>query len=70
MPPVRQALREAGEAIHVAAWPHGKEHHQIASRHYAFEGGCFVLAAAMYLTKSMFPKDFELKMTRKRNAPR
>jgi nitrilase len=59
MPPVRQALHESGETIHVASWPHGKERHQIASRHYAFEGRCFVLAAAMYLEKSMFPADFE-----------
>jgi nitrilase len=61
MPPARQVLHEAGETIHVAAWPHGKEHHQVASRHYAFEGRCFVLAAAMYLEKNMFPKDFELR---------
>jgi len=61
MPPARQALHEAGESIHIAAWPHGKEHHQIASRHYAFEGRCFVLAAAMYLETAMFPKDFELR---------
>lgn len=61
MPPARQVLHEAGETIHVAAWPHGKEHHQIASRHYAFEGRCFVLAAAMVLERGMFPKDFELK---------
>jgi predicted amidohydrolase len=61
MPPARQVLHEAGETIHVAAWPHGKEHHQLASRHYAFEGRCFVLAAALYVTKSMFPKDFELR---------
>jgi nitrilase len=60
MPPARQVLHESGETIHVAAWPHGREHHQIASRHYAFEGRCFVLAAALFITKSMFPKDFEL----------
>jgi nitrilase len=61
MPPARQVLHEAGETIHIAAWPHGKEHHQIASRHYAFEGRCFVLAAALYITRDMFPKDFELR---------
>ncbi len=60
MPPARQVLHEQGEVIHVALWPHGKEAHQIASRHYAFEGRCFVLAAAMYLEKKMFPKDYEL----------
>ncbi len=61
MPPARQVLHEQGETIHVAAWPHGKERHQLASRHYAFEGRCFVIASAMYLEKSMFPDDFELQ---------
>jgi predicted amidohydrolase len=60
MPLARQVLHAEGEVIHIAAWPHGKEHHQIASRHYAFEGRCFVLAAAMYLEKKMFPKEYEL----------
>lgn len=60
MPPARQVLHQQGEVIHIASWPHGKEHHQIASRHYAFEGRCFVLAAAMYLEKNMFPKEYEL----------
>jgi predicted amidohydrolase len=61
MPPARQALHELGEVLHVAAWPHGKERHQLASRHYAFEGRCFVLAAAMVLPKSAFPNDYELR---------
>lgn len=60
MPPARQTLHEQGEVIHIAAWPHGKEHHQIASRHYAFEGRCFVVASAMYLERGMFPKEYEL----------
>lgn len=60
MPSARQVLHDQGETIHIAAWPHGKERHQIASRHYAFEGRCFVLAAAMYLEKKMFPRDYEL----------
>ena len=60
MPLARHVLHSEGEIIHIAAWPHGKEHHQIASRHYAFEGRCFVLAAAMYLKKEMFPKGYEL----------
>jgi predicted amidohydrolase len=60
MPLARHVLHVAGEEIHVAAWPHGGEHHQLASRHYAFEGRCFVLAAAMVLSKSDLPADFEL----------
>ncbi len=55
MPLARHVLHAAGEQVHVAAWPHGAEHHQIASRHYAFEGRCFVLAAATVLAKADLP---------------
>lgn len=45
MPAARMAMHHAGEAMHVAAWPTVREVHALASRHYAFEGRCFVLAA-------------------------
>ena len=45
MPAARAVLHHGGEAVHVAAWPTVREVHAIASRHYAFEGRCFVLAA-------------------------
>ena len=45
MPAARGVMHHAGEAIHVAAWPTVRETYAIASRHYAFEGRCFVLAA-------------------------
>ena len=45
MPLARQALHEEGEHVHVAVWPTVHERHQLASRHYAFEGRCYVLAA-------------------------
>lgn len=45
MPLVRATMHHEGEAVHVAAWPTVREVHLIASRHYAFEGRCFVLAA-------------------------
>ena len=57
MPLVRHVLHAAGEEVHVAVWPHGGEHHQLASRHYAFEGRCFVLAAAAVMAKSDLPPD-------------
>ncbi len=44
MPLARQALHESREQIHVAVWPWVHEMHQIASRQYAFEARCFVLA--------------------------
>ena len=45
MPLARQVLHDSGEYIHIAVWPIVHEMHQIASRHYAFEGRCFVIAA-------------------------
>jgi predicted amidohydrolase len=33
--------------------------HQIASRHYAFEGRCFVLAAGSLIKSSALPRDLE-----------
>jgi predicted amidohydrolase len=60
MPLSRQVLHAEGEQIHVAAWPHAREMYLLASRHYAFEGRCFVLVAAMALKKFDLPADFEL----------
>jgi nitrilase len=60
MPLSRQVLHAEGEQVHVAAWPHAGEVHQLASRHYAFEGRAFVLVAASYLTKKDLPADMEL----------
>ncbi len=45
MPFARATMHHAGEAVHVAAWPTVREMYGVASRHYAFEGRCFVLAA-------------------------
>lgn len=44
MPLPRQALHDSGELVHVAVWPTVHDKHQLASRHYALEGRCFVLA--------------------------
>jgi predicted amidohydrolase len=51
MPLARAALHARHETIHVAQWPSVKEMHLVASRHYAFEGRCFVLAAGTVLTR-------------------
>jgi len=59
MPLARQALHESGEAIHVAVWPTVHEMHQVASRHYAFEGRCFVLAAGSIMRARFLPKELE-----------
>jgi nitrilase len=47
MPLARAAMHNLGEAVHVAAWPTVREEYAIASRHYAMEGRCFVLAAGL-----------------------
>lgn len=60
MPLARQALHESGEDIHVAVWPNVHEMLQVASRHYAFEGRCFVLAAGSLLRMNALPAELEL----------
>jgi chlorite dismutase len=49
MPLSRHVLHASGEHVHVALWPTVHEMHQIASRHYAFEGRCFVVAAGLLM---------------------
>ena len=55
MPLARQALHESAEQIHVATWPTVREMHQVASRHYAFEGRCFVLACGSIMRAADLP---------------
>ena len=52
MPLARAAMHNQREAIHVAAWPTVRDTYAIASRHYAFEGRCFVLAAGTVLHRN------------------
>lgn len=59
MPLARQALHQAGEDIHVAVWPTVIESHQIASRQYAFEGRCYVLAAGALMRATALPPELE-----------
>lgn len=59
MPLARQALHASGEDVHVAAWPTVHENNQIASRHYALEGRCFVLAAGSLMRASALPVELE-----------
>ena len=56
MPLTRQALHESGEHIHIALWPKVHELHQVASRHYAFEGRCFVIAVGQIMRVKDLPK--------------
>ncbi|MEO5818555.1 MAG: carbon-nitrogen hydrolase family protein [Gemmatimonadaceae bacterium] len=65
MPLARQALHESGEDIHAALWPTVHEMHQVASRQYAFEGRCFVLAAGSLMRAADLPPDLEPHSTTK-----
>jgi len=55
MPLARQAMHDSGEQIHVAQWPTVHEKHAMASRHYALEGRCFVLAVGSLLRWAALP---------------
>lgn len=61
MPLSRFATHALGEQIHVAAWPEIPDIHHVASRHYAFEGRCFVVCVGSYLTMDHVPASFELR---------
>lgn len=61
MPLGRFAMHAKAEQIHVAAWPELPDIHHLASRHYAFEGRCFVICVGSYFRMSDVPDDFELR---------
>ena len=45
-------MHNSGEHIHIALWPQVHEMLQLASRHYAFEGRCYVLAVGQLMKAS------------------
>jgi predicted amidohydrolase len=57
MPLARQAMHNAGEQIHVAVFPTVHEMHQIASRYYAFEGRCYVVAVGLITRAGDLPAE-------------
>lgn len=67
MPHSRQTMHDEGELIHAALWPNVHEMHQVASRHYAFEGRCFVLAAGQLLQAKDLPQELELSADLKKD---
>ena len=60
MPLARQAVYNSGEYIHVALWPMVHDRHILASRHYAFEGKCYVLAVGQLFHADQTPDGIEL----------
>ncbi|SMB99535.1 carbon-nitrogen family hydrolase [Hymenobacter roseosalivarius DSM 11622] len=59
MPQARHVLHTSGEDIHIAAWPQVKEMNLVASRHYAFEGRCFVIACGAIMHARDLPAELE-----------
>ncbi len=55
MPLSRQVLHNSNEHIHFALWPCVVDRHQLASRHYAFEGRCTVIAVGQIMRVSDIP---------------
>ncbi|MDQ4045691.1 MAG: carbon-nitrogen hydrolase family protein, partial [Chloroflexota bacterium] len=55
MPPARHAMHVTGEQVHAALWPTVHDMHLVASRHYAFEGRCFVVAVGSVLRRDQVP---------------
>lgn len=60
MPHARQALHNAAEDVHIALWPTVHDLHQLASRHYAFEGRCCVVAVGQIQRVAQQPTELTL----------
>ena len=60
MPLARQAMHDEGEDLHIALWPYAKETHHLASRHYAHEGRCYVIAVGQIMTAEELPPSLKL----------
>ncbi|MEL6926423.1 MAG: carbon-nitrogen hydrolase family protein [Bacteroidota bacterium] len=60
MPLTRQAMHLEAEHIHLALWPKVHDMLQVASRSYAFEARCFVIAAGQIMRASDIPDGLKL----------
>lgn len=69
MPLARSAMHDKNEHIHIAQWPMVKELHQLCSRHYAFEGQCFVIAAGCTLSGIDMIEGLESVITDPKDVP-
>jgi nitrilase len=61
MPLARMSLYASGERIHLAPTADATDGWQASMRHIALEGRVFVIACNQYVTRSMYPADFELR---------
>jgi predicted amidohydrolase len=55
MPLTRQAMHDQGEDLHIGVWPFAKGMHHLASRTYAIEGRCHVVAVGQIMHKDELP---------------
>ena len=60
MPLARHSLYESGERIHLAPTADASDGWQATLRHIALEGRVFVVGCCQYVTRSMYPADFEV----------
>lgn len=60
MPLTRQSMHDCGEDLHIALWPYAKEMHHLASRHYAIEGRCHVVAVGQIMDRQELPDSLEI----------
>jgi nitrilase len=70
MPLARQVMHNAGEQIHVSVFPTVHEMHQVASRHYAFEGRCFVITVGLVMPARDLPPELVTPDKHTRNPDR
>ncbi|MGE0453436.1 MAG: carbon-nitrogen hydrolase family protein [Vicinamibacteria bacterium] len=61
MPLARFSLYRSGERIHLAPTADASDGWQATLRHVALEGRVFVIGANQYVTRAMYPADFELR---------
>ena len=61
MPLARFALYRGGERIHLAPTADASDGWQATIRHIALEGRVFVIASNQYVTRALYPADFELR---------
>lgn len=61
MPLARFSLLRSGERIHLAPTADASDGWQATIRHIALEGRLFVIAVNQYVTRAMYPPDFELQ---------
>jgi predicted amidohydrolase len=70
MPLARMAMHNSGEHIHVAVWPTVHELHRLCSRHYAFEGRCFVLAVGLMMPSRDVPPELRAETESQNQLPK